>query len=218
MKLFKLIAATSVLVMAGAIVLQAQSLEKRHQIELRLGMWNQTTGVRTEISPGSVSTTVGNNGFTGTVSYGHWLQENLAFTIGVGSMVANVESTVGVSGVTSENAVVARILIGAKYYFLKSSYSSSTKPFVKAGVGPFIGGQTKSEVGVVVSTESRSEMAFGGQLGAGIDFLLSRHFLLSAAVDYNLMTDFDEPIGGSSNYSGPEFGVGFSYLFGSGKS
>lgn len=29
---------------------------------------------------------------------------------------------------------------------------------------------------------------------------------------YNLMTDFAEPIGGSRNYSGPEFGIALSLV------
>jgi len=58
--------------------------------------------------------------------------------------------------------------------------------------------------------------AFGGQLGAGIDFILSPHFMAGIAGGYNIMADFEEPIGGSVNYGGPEFSIGLSYLFGQG--
>jgi len=88
---------------------------------------------------------------------------------------------------------------------------------VKVAVGPFVGQQEKTEEGVFgVIVESRSLTVFGGQVGAGVDFILSRHFMLGVGLGYNLMADFDEPIGGSKNYSGPEFSVGLSFLFGKG--
>ncbi|MCP4600285.1 MAG: hypothetical protein GY847_07095, partial [Proteobacteria bacterium] len=60
------------------------------------------------------------------------------------------------------------------------------------------------------------ETAFGGQLAAGLDFVTGRNFMMSAGFGWNLMSDFNEPIGGSKNYSGPEFSFGFSWLFGKG--
>jgi opacity protein-like surface antigen len=213
MKKVSVIAALAIVMVIFSGTTHAQSLEKRHQIGLRVGMWNQTTGTRTEIGAGTVTTSVGNNGAMGSVFYGHWLQENLALDISVGGMLADVESSAGITGVTSETAVIGRILLGVKYYFLKSTYNSSVRPFVNASLGLFNGSQTTSEVGWVIVTESRTESAFGGQLGGGLDFVLSRHFMLGLALGYNLMTDFKEPIGGSKNYSGPEFGIGLSYLF-----
>ena len=38
----------------------------------------------------------------------------------------------------------------------------------------------------------------------------------TVAVAYDLMTDFAEPIGGSSNYSGPQMALGISLLLGGG--
>ncbi len=39
---------------------------------------------------------------------------------------------------------------------------------------------------------------------------------ISLTVGYNLMSDFDEAVGGSRNDSGPEFSLGFGYVFGGG--
>ena len=209
------VTALSVLIVLSGIA-GAQSLEKRHQIGLRIGIWNQTTDTRTETGLGSVTTSVGANGGMGSVFYGHWLQENLGLDISVGGMLADVESTAGITGVTSETAVIGRILLGVKYYFLKSTYNSSVRPFGHASLGLFNGSQTRSEVGLTLVTETRNETAFGGQLGGGVDFILSRHFMLGLVLGYNLQTDFKEPIGGSKNYSGPEFGLGLSLLLGKG--
>ena len=40
--------------------------------------------------------------------------------------------------------------------------------------------------------------------------------MLGARLGYNLMADFDEPLGGRDNYGGPEFNLTFSWLIGSG--
>jgi opacity protein-like surface antigen len=194
----------------------AASLEKRHQIGLRVGMWNQTTGVRSEVDVWGVTTSVDASGYLGGVSYGHWLEEYLALTIDIGGMAADVSTSSGASGVTTETSVIGSIIVGVKAYFPKSTYTSSVRPYARAGVGPFIGSQSSTDVGTSVTVESRSENAFGGQLGAGVDFILRRHFMTGFAVCYNLMTDFNQPVGGSRNYSGPEFSFGFSYLFGEG--
>jgi outer membrane protein W len=198
------------------VSLNAQALEKRHQIGLRVGMWNQVADTRTVISADGVTTSVGSNGVAGTVTYNHWLEENVALDISIGGMAIDIESEVGTSGVTSKISSIGYILLGAKYYFPKSTYASSVRPFAMAGVGPFMGDQSETRVGLVVATEQRSEVAFGGKLALGIDFPVSRHFMAGVTAGYNFMTDFDEPIGGSDNYSGPEFLIGFGYLFGSG--
>jgi hypothetical protein len=54
---------------------------------------------------------------------------------------------------------------------------------------------------------------FGGQLGAGVDFELSRHFMLGLSLKYNLMSDFHEINVGRRNYSGFEccLGIGFAW-------
>jgi outer membrane protein W len=211
----------SILITAGILlsstsVASAGSLERRNQLELRFSAWTQATVSRTEISPGSVSTSVDASGLGGSLAYGHWLSEGWAFNISVGAMAAGVEVESGTGGVQTDTAVITQIFIGAKYYFPPSTYGSSVRPFLSASVGPSIGSQTRTETGSVVTVESRVETSFGGQLGAGIDFPVGRHFMIGASLGYNLMTDFDRRIGGSRNYSGPTFGIGLSYLFGKG--
>ncbi len=216
MRSAKIIIALTVFVFVLLASASAQSLEKRHQVGVRLGMWSQTTSVRTETGFDGISTSVGADGPVGGVFYSHWLQENLALDFSIGGMGIDIETSVSATGVTSETGTIAQILLGVKYYPLKSAYASSLRPYVKASVGPFVGSQSKTEVGTVVVTDSRSELAAGGRLDVGVDIILSRYFMLGAAFGYNLMTDFEEPIGGSSNYSGPELSFAFGYLFGRG--
>ena len=92
--------------------LHADSLEKRHQVGLKLGMWNQTTGVKTEINTYGVSTSVDAGGFLGGVYYGHWLEEYLALTIDISGMAARITSKAGIPGTSTETSVIGSILMG----------------------------------------------------------------------------------------------------------
>lgn len=191
-------------------------LEKRHQVELRLGAWNQVTDNRTEITATGVTTTVGSSGFLGGFAYSYWLTEGTALNISIGFMAVDLTTDASIAGVTSKNSTVTPILMGVKQYFPRSTYGTSVRPYVKAAIGPYLGHQSLTLVDSYVTIESRSRAAFGGILGGGVDFVIGRHFATGMAIGYNLMTDFDKPIGGSINYSGPEFSFGFSYLFGRG--
>ena len=200
-----------------SVVSNAGSLEKRHQLGLRLGMWNQTTDARTEVTIGSVSTSVGSNGFIGGLSYGYGLTESFALNINIGAMFADVSTQTSVYEVSSNTSTITLILMGIKRYFPSSTYGTSVRPFVSASIGSFVGNQSGTVVrtGVDVIIESRTEAAFGGQIGAGVDFIIGDHIMTGVSLGYDLMTNFDKPIGGSKNYSGLEVIFGFSYLFGS---
>ncbi len=213
----RLILITTCIILTLALVSSAGPLEKRHGLGLRLGMWNQVTSNRTEVGIGRVTTSTEASGFFGGLFYDHWLQENLALNITIGGILADFETKTGIAGVSTQTAFVAPILLGVKYYFPGSTLNSSVRPMVKVAVGPFIGQQERTEEGIYgVIVESRSLTVFGGQVGAGVDFILGRYFMLGVGLGYNLMSDFDEPIGGSRNYSGPEFSVGLSLLLGKG--
>jgi hypothetical protein len=104
-----------------------------------------------------------------------------------------------------------------KYYLPNSTLSTATRPYVKAAAGPYVGTQSSVSVGTSVTVEERVETVIGGQLGGGVDFILGRRVMLGVALGYNIISDFNEAIGGSVNYSGPEFAIGISLLMGSGQ-
>lgn len=205
------------IVLMLAVSADAISLDKRHQLALRLGMWNQVTNNRTEIGVGGVETSVGSNGALGGILYGHWLEEHLALTFSIGGLALDISTNTGTSGVTTDISTIGFLLMGVKYYFVRSNLEASVRPYLKSRAGPFIGSQSSSKVGTAIVVEDRTEVAFGGHVGAGVDFVTGRHIMMGFGLGYNLMTDFSEPIGGSKNYSGPEFSFEFSWLFGKGK-
>jgi hypothetical protein len=146
------------------------------------------------------------------------MNEKSEVTLGVSTLRATVRAETNISGVSSETAVVAPVLIGLKHYVFATQQASSTRPFLSASVGMYIGNQTTTQVGNQIVTESRTEAAFGGLAGGGVDFILSHRLIANVAVGYNLITDFQNPIGGSKNYSGPQMTFGLSLLLGSAQS
>jgi outer membrane protein W len=194
----------------------AQSLAKRHQIELRAGGWSQVTDNKTEIGDGGVTATGATTGFVGGLAYGHWVEEQLALRICASLLETSVDVQATASGVTTESAAVIQVMLGTRYYFPKSTYGEQFRPFGGLGVGPVFGTQENVRVGTTVVTEARNEMAVAGELEAGIGILLDKRVLATVAIAYDLMTDFAEPIAGSRNHSGPQMTLGLSLLLGTG--
>lgn len=201
---------------AAGVPAAAQTLANRHLVEVRVGAWNQVTDNRTEVGLGGVVTSVGAAGFIGGIGYAFGLRENLAFRIGAGAMAASVDAEVGPSGVTSEVAVVAPLLVGLRLYLSGSAPTSAARPFIAGNVGMYIGSQQRTVTGTTVTVEERSEAAVGLEAGAGVDILMGERLLLSMLLAYDAMTDFDRPIGGSRNYSGPQLSLGLGFIFGRG--
>jgi outer membrane protein W len=204
----------ALLILVGGQV-AGQSLEGRHMVELRLGAWNQVTDHRTSVGPGGVSTSADASGFLGGLGYGYGIEENLALRIDVGLMAGSFDTDVGAAGVSTELAIVTPLLVGLRYYLSGTEPTSKARPFLGASAGAFVGTQSSTQTGLTVTVEERTESAVGVEAGAGVDLLFGRHFLLSVLLAYDAMTDFDRPIGGSENYSGPHVAVGFAYVFGS---
>ena len=213
---FKTIVLTACLVLNLAAITGANSLKNRHQIGLQVGMRNQVTDANAEVDIGGVSRSAATTRFLGGVKYGYSVTEGFALNIDIGMMGVSVETRVGAVQGTTTAASVTRLLLTAKMYCATSTSMSPMRPYVSAGIGLFVGSQSSILLGQTIAEEATTETALGGQVGAGIDFIAGRHFMIGSSLSHNLMSDFDRPIGGSSNYSGFEFGIGLSYLFGDG--
>lgn len=196
--------------------LDAQSLAGRSRIELRMGVGFKSNA-GTTASPDGTTTEVQASGLLGSIGYSRWFDDRLAVVLSVGLLAADAESTAGASGVVNRSAAVVPILVGVRYYFPESSFTTAWRPFVSAEAGPVIGSESRSEVGAVVVNESVTGGAFDARLGAGVDIQLSRTFMLGLTGGYHFMTDFTEPIAGEVNHSGPDAGLSISVLFGGGR-
>lgn len=202
------------LLMAVSASAQSNFLEGRHQIGLTVGPW--ILDEETMIGSGGVEVNAESNGVVGGISYGYWIHENLAVDLSLSVLTAEFKTTINATGVSTNNAVVVPLLVGFKYYLPGSTYGSSWRPYMKVAVGPYIGSESKTEVGLTVVNDSKTKISYGGFAGAGFDILLSNTIMLGISGGYHLASDFTEPIGGRENISGPEFAIGISLLLGKG--
>jgi hypothetical protein len=178
---------------------RANGLAGRHRIEVRVGAW-RPTGVE-ERSASFQASSVRTENILGGGSYAYGVQENLSAMVTFSALVAEA-TDLNVQSIVS-------ILFGVRYYLPRSTFGTALRPYLTAGVGPYIGNEVESSGVKTLGT-------LGGHVGGGLDILLGRRFMLGAEVGYDPVMDFSEPVGSRRNYSGLEFSVGLSFLFGKG--
>ncbi len=187
----------------------------RHRIEFIIGWYGAGLG-GSDGQTGVVSTEVGSENLALGLGYSRWLREDLSFGLGFQYMQGKFETSVGVPVTTSTQEMVS-FRVNVRKYLPRSTLRKPYRPFVLLGVGTLVASENKTEVGAgTVGSSATTLGAFGGEVGVGVDFILARHLMLGAKVSYNLVTDFPDTFAGEKNYSGGEFGVNISWLFGKG--
>jgi len=200
-----------------SLAAQADPLNGRSRLYIKAGFSNQVTSSRTQVFPLNTEVTAETGGSMGGLGYGNWLSEKLLVDISLTAIGTEAKTRVSGGDVSSHTVLVMPILIGLRYYLPESSFSTRWRPYLAVALGPVLGIENKNEVGLQVITESRSMATLGSRFGAGVDIIIGRSFMLGLSGGYHLMTDFEEPLGGKENYSGPAFDFSFSFLFGRGR-
>ncbi len=210
MRTSRVLSAVLILVVSTTIAAHTQDLllSRRSALNLHVGFWRGSAA--STISPGGVRAEVKAGSFIGGLQYAYWMKEDLAITVSAGLLTGKVTSTVSLLSVTQQASSVASVLLGVKYYPFQSAADDHVRLYLAGAVGPYVGSE---ESNTILAQESRTETAFGGRLGAGVDFFLSNHFTLGLNAGYNLMTNFEAPIGARSNYDGGDLSFGIGYIF-----
>ena len=156
------------------------------------------------------------------LTFGYWARENFALTLTYSALGSSADNNLGpqlLDGeVELEDVTLVSVLLGVRRYFPFAPARGLLRPYISAELGTFISSLEGRTIGESSAKWTRTMGSFGGQLGAGVDIQMNRHFMLGARAAYNLMTDFDEAVGGRLNYNGGEFRIGVSWLFGRGDS
>lgn len=213
---FNLILIVLLLIVSVSMTSEAQNLVNRSRIEIRGGA--EDNGLDNNVTIGINNVEVSSG--TGTmvaIGYSKYIQENLAITIFVSPMILNNNIGISIGVVNTGTSTVTPVYIGARYYVFESTYGKSMRPYLSFAAGPVIGSESETNVDMSVEFSSHNETAFGAKLGLGVDFLVSRSFIIGLDGGYNAMSNFSNPILGEDNYSGAEFSLGFSFLFGGNK-
>lgn len=206
----------AIFLIAGLLASMATAgeLDGRSRFEVRAGFSGGSSNTTSVIVGTTIETSTGGEGAMGSVMLAHWLKENLAITFTVSGQSIDVETKIDAGSVSTRTATIGSLHTGIRYYIPKPTFRVSWRPYLSASVGPYISSESNTSITSTMSVESKTQTAFGVQLGAGVDITLSRVFMIGIHTGYNLMTDFSDPIGGKKNFSNPEFGIGLSFLFG----
>lgn len=201
---------------ASAQVSSAETTNESHainNIEIRFGLLSKFSSTN-NFTVSGISTKNNTNGFLGAVSYTRWLKYNLALTVYGGVLNADAKVTINSGSVSTESATVIPFLIGIKYEPIEINSSEKIRTYITVLAGPFFGYSSNVSVdNSTVNTGSVSETSFGSFAGAGIDFALSKLFMMGIRGGYYLVSDFKSRVGFEKNYSSPEFSVSIGIIF-----
>lgn len=201
-------AALSLVILAGSTAFgQGLVLKDRSVIELNLGMWGGSS-VSNTIGVSGVQTTADAGSFVGSIVYSYGIREDMAVTVSAAVLAAKATADVGVLGVNQQSSSVVPILLGIRYYVPNPEPGARVRPFLSLGVGTYVGSEASSSVGLTLIQNAHTESAFGGRVGAGVDFYVGNSFKFVANAGYNLMSDFSTPVSGRKNYNGGDFTLG----------
>jgi outer membrane protein W len=217
MKLLRVVTAASMttLVFSSILFAQQSPMRGRSCVEVQFGLWNESKAGN-ELSPTGVTSGAKSSGFLGGLAYTYWLRDRIALSVATGLIAGEATSTASLLGPTGQRASsVMPILVGMRYDLLEPEPGDAVRPYVAAAVGSFLGFEASN---TLFSQSAHSESAFGGRAGVGVDFFAASWLKLDVNLGYNAMTDFRTPVGARSNYSGPDFSIGFGYVFGGMKS
>jgi hypothetical protein len=185
---------------------------RNNNIEIRFGLMSKFLS-GSDINIGGVSSKYESKGLLGAISYSRWVQNDLALTVYGGILNANAQTRINLGTVNTESAAVILLLFGIKYEPIDMNPSNKIRPYITVLAGPLFGYASNVLINNNVGVQSLSESAFVGFFGAGIDFTLSKLFIVGIRGGYYLTTDFKNRIGFEKNYSSPEFSASFGILF-----
>lgn len=173
------------------------------------GLW-LASGNNAEIARGGIVRSEISTAFFGSVGVGYHISEDFMVGVSAGVIAAKVSVH---DDTPHRSEVVIPVLFGIRYYSHFHSFDSTLHPYLSLSLGPFIGLVSRDDVEPEVV---RSEAAFGGKIGAGIEKRFGENFVLSLNGALYLVGNYAGAIAGRRNFNGSELSIGFGILLGGG--
>lgn len=214
MKITRLVLLAALAILFLSPTLSSRNLNGCWRIELKGGYWDQTGNDYVTINPAGIDVDVPGNSVISGLTLSRWVSDDVALLISTGYAAAAVETHISILDVNTHYVGIIPLLFGARYYLDFFSEESRFNTYLAASVGTFVASEVGTQVGTTVVSTARNLGTPGGYLGAGLDMDIGKNFMLGVSGGYNLMRDFAEMIGNRNNYSGPEFALSISYIFG----
>jgi outer membrane protein W len=182
---------------------------------IRMGFWSALDARNIQTPPSyEVLTKV-------TAPYGEFfisngLKKGFAFEFTVGSYYRGETRYNDSLGYYWKRVTIYPISFGTKYYPLSSQSKIRSQPYLNTGIS-FVSGVENLRLGeyagslTLIGDYTDTYMTFGWFGGVGMDFVLSRLFVLGLDFKYRWV-NFSKQVGGLKDYSGPEATLGLSYI------
>ena len=199
----------------------AGPLAGRSRLEFGGGMRHHPALSEFAVYDGNDLTSGANEGGFAKIGLSTWLTEDLAFALDYTIHDIETEYWSDSYGDRWEEVqLVHSVMFGFRLYWPQSRPYSAMRPYFSAGAGPFMGTieYREDEPCDCDSYEEVDHTAvFGARVGGGVDLLMGRNFMIGFNGGYVFADEFENPVGGRYDYSGSEFGMSFSVLFGRGR-
>jgi len=173
------------------------------------------------------------NSRTGGVVFSYWLSENWSVDFTTWTLMRLTRA----QNPTPGNDYIAAFLFGGKKYFPNiGGARREIRPFLTAAAGPHVrSAQIVTGNEIVVTDDAppgptemllptgpvTRSVAAGGSVGGGFDIQLARWCMVGTKVGYNFTADFTRDstgtFGDKTSYSGFEWVIDFSVLWGKGR-
>lgn len=210
----------SLIILAATASVSADSFAGKSRLELGLGWRHNPSRDGTVIYVDNDHVFSTTDAAIGRLGLSYWNSEDMAFAIDYTIHDIEHDTRPDAYGIYyDETTVVHSLMFGLRFYMPQSGAYSAMRPYFSAGGGPFMGTTEKEwdeNCGCETYAEVHHLVVPAARLGGGIDFQVGPHVMLGFNGGYNFVDEFSQPIGGRSNYSGSDFGMSVSLLFGGG--
>lgn len=202
----------SLIIFLSTVDSYSQGMSRSSGIGLRIGSWN-VTNHPTRIS----STGFGKDAVVDIGGAGAWLYffsrvyYNLFFEFNMGAVGGVHEEHTNFIIKTTEVSAIVPVLFGLRYDLLSTRFATAFQPYLNMGGGPYWTTSVKSQDIYIGGQQTvESNLKYGAYAGGGINIVLASWFALNFDLRYHFV-DFEF----EKDYSGLEFGGGFSFMWGS---
>jgi outer membrane protein W len=192
------------------------------RVSFDAGLWSSSTAALPTIAVAGAAFTSERGGLLGGLSLGYRVTPEWVANLRMETRLLEASAYDG--GRIDQNfgraAMIMSFSLGARYYLPPFASRSAVKPYVSAGLGPVLALDVKNNDlhgwpgQSPVGERARLMAAFGGHLGAGVDFQVSNWLVLGADVAHHLTSDFSRRLAGHKNGSGLTIGFQFGVNLG----
>jgi len=184
-------------------------------VGLRLGFWSALDAKNIRSSPSSAVLTKVTAPY-GELFFSNGLKKGFAFEFSLGSYYRGETRYNDSFGYYWKRVTIYPVSALGKYYPLYSQSENLWQPYLDGGIS-FVSGVENLRLGeyagpvTLVGDYTNTYLTFGLFAGGGMDFVLSRLFVLGLDFKYRWV-NFGDEVGGLKDYSGPEATLGLSYV------